>query len=393
MKTELRYLVHDPDEKGRDRFYVRLKIGGRFRKKRIRQPFKDAAGEITQAFMLAYFTALAELRGPVTSEEAAKPKSPVVREETFNWLFDQYYRSPEFIRLDKATQKDKRSVLSRFAEKAGDHPYKKYRREDMERSQLARKDTPGAADKLVKVLRAVFNWAMKRNPKLMSHNPAVGIASINNKKGGFYTWTPAEIDIYRAHWPIGTIPRLAMEVMITVGARRSDAASIGPRYEFVRDGQRWLRFTAYKGRNRFPVEIESRLTPELIEALERTPTGNSHYVLSARQAPFTIESFGNAFKRWCVEAGLEECSAHGLRKAAAVAYAESGATAPELCAVFGWSNLRTAQIYIEQAEKRKLRANAYDRRQAHEKLKSVSVFDRRHKAETIEGKRDEKSNP
>jgi integrase len=392
MKTELRYLVHDPDEKGRDRFYVRLKIGGRFRKKRIRQPFKDASGEITQDFMLAYFAALVELRGDATSEEAAKPQAPVIREETFNWLFDQYYRSPEFMRLDKATQKDKRSVLSRFAEKAGDHPYKKYRREDMERSQLARKDTPGAADKLVKVLRVVFNWAMKRNPKLMSHNPAIGIAPINRKKGGFHTWTPAEIDIYRAHWPIGTVPRLAMEVMITVGARRSDAASIGPRNEFVRDGQRWLRFTAYKGRNRFPVEIESRLTPELIEALQKTPTGSS-YIMNARNASFTIESFGNAFKRWCVEAGLLECSAHGLRKAAAVAYAESGASAPELCAVFGWSNLRTAQIYIDQAEKRKLRANAYDRRQAHEKRKSVSFSGGGLSSETIEEKRDEKSNP
>ncbi|WP_234905822.1 tyrosine-type recombinase/integrase [Affinirhizobium pseudoryzae] len=384
--------MHDPDEKGRDRFYVRLKIGGRFQKKRIRQPFKDAAGEITQDFMLAYFAAITELRGDAAGEEAAKPKAPVIREETFNWLFDQYYRSPEFMRLDKATQKDKRSVLSRFAEKAGDHPYKKYRREDMERSQLARKDTPGAADKLVKVLRAVFNWAMKRNPKLMSHNPAIGIAPINRKKGGFHTWTPAEIDIYRAHWPIGTVPRLAMEVMITVGARRSDAASIGPRNEFMRDGQRWLRFTAYKARNRFPVEIESRLTPELIEALQKTPTGSS-YIMNARNASFTIESFGNAFKRWCVEAGLLECSAHGLRKAAAVAYAESGASAPELCAVFGWSNLRTAQIYIDQAEKRKLRVNAYERRQAHEKLKSVSFSGGGKTSETNEGKRDEKSNP
>ena len=37
---------------------------------------------------------------------------------------------------------------------------------------------------------------------------------------------------------------------------------------------------------------------------------------------------------------------------AAVTLAESGATAPELCALFGWSKLETAEIYIREAQKR-----------------------------------------
>ncbi|MCJ9672920.1 MULTISPECIES: tyrosine-type recombinase/integrase [unclassified Neorhizobium] len=323
MKTEIQYLVHDPDRRGNDRYYARLKIGGRFVKKRIRQRFKDDAGNITEDFMVAYWAALAELRGG----EPARESKAVPREDTFDWLFAQYFRSATFLKLDKQTQKDKRSVLDRFAEAAGELPYKKYRREDMERSQQARRDTPGAADKLVKVLRALFNWAMAQKPALATFNPAVGVEPINKKKGGFHTWTPAEIDIFRAYWAVGTKPRLAMEVMITIGARRSDAAQIGPRNEFVKDGERWLRFTAHKGRNRFPVEIEGRLTPELIEALEKTESGQGAYVTSARGTPYTIESFGNSFSRWCGEADLPHCSSHGLRKAAAVAYAESGATA------------------------------------------------------------------
>jgi len=381
MKTELRYLVHDPDKRGNDRYYVRLR--GRA-KQRIKEQFKDADGNITQPFMVAYWAALARLRG-----EAPVEKKQVLREDTFDWLFDQYYRSTAFKRLDPATHKDKRSVLSRFAETAGELPYKKYRREDMEKSQQARAATPGAADKLVKVLRAVFNWAGKQKPPLMTTNPAVGVETINKKKGGFHTWAPAEIDKFRAHWPLGTVPRLALEVMITVGARRSDAATIGPSDEFEKDGQRWLRFTAYKGRNRHPVEIESRLTPELIAAIERTKIGNQTYVLSSRNTAYTIESFGNAFSRWCGEAGLPHCSAHGLRKAAAVAYAESGATGPELMAVFGWSNLRTAQIYIEKAEKRRMRANAFNRRAEYEKQRSVPLSEPQDPNETNEGKSDD----
>jgi len=386
MKTELRYLVHDPDPRGNDRFYVRLKVGGRMRKKRIRQPFKDAAGDITQDFMVAYWAALAELRGE--AEAAPATAVPVPRQDTFNWLFDQYFRSAAFQRFDAQTKKDKKSVLDRFAETAGELPYRKYRKEDMERSQQVRAATPGAADKLVKVLRAVFNWAMQQKPALASFNPAVGIQPINKKKGGFHTWTPAEIDLFRAYWPIGTVPRLAMEVMICIGARRSDAALIGPRNEFRKDGQRWVRFTAYKGRNRFPVEIEARLTNELVEALERDSVKASTYITNARGKAFTIESFGNAFSRWCGEAGLPHCSSHGLRKAAAVAYAESGATAPELCAVFGWSNLKTAQIYIEQAERRRMRANAFERREQYEKQKNASLSEPKATDETNEEKSD-----
>ncbi len=387
MKAQLRYLVYDPDKRGNDRYYVRLKIAGRFAKKRIRQRFKDDDGSITQEFMKAYWAALAELRG----EAAAPKKKDTPREDTFDWLFEQYYRSAAFKKLDPATQKDKKSVLGRFAETAGELPYKKYRHEDMERSQQARKETPGAADKLVKVLRAVFNWAMKQKPPLLAHNPAVGIETINKKKGGFHTWKPAEIDQFRAHWTVGTTPRLAMEVMITIGARRSDAAKIGPSDEFVKDGNRWVRFTAHKGRNRHPVEIEARLTNELIEALEKGQSGQGTYITKAGGGAYTIESFGNAFSRWCDDAGLPQCSSHGLRKAAAVAYAESGATAPELMAVFGWSNLRTAQIYIEQAEKRRMRTNAFERREEYEKRKNVPLSAPKSTDETNEVKNDEET--
>lgn len=384
MKTELRYLTPDPDPRGNMRYYVRLKVNGRHRKVRIRATFKDAGGNITQEFMAEYWAALAALRGTAAAE--VHPAPP--REETFAWFIDQYYRSAKFKGFDKATQKDKASVLDRFCEAAGALPYRKFRKEDMERSQLKRAETPGAADKLVKVMRALFNWGMTQKPALASFNPAVGIAPINRKKGGIHTWTPDEIDQFRGYWPIGSVPRLAMELMISIGARRSDASQLGPKNEFLRNGQRWVRFTVYKGRNRYPLEMECRLTSDFLDAVSKTAIGNHSYVISSRGTAYTIESFGNTFSRWCREAGLQKCSAHGLRKAASVAYAESGGTAPELCAVFGWTNLKTAQIYIEQAEKRKMRANAFERRAEYEKRQSVSDFEAKKPNETKSEKSD-----
>lgn len=362
MKTHLQYCVNDPDRKGRDRLYARLKG----RKIRIREPFLDERGGITKPFMAAYWAALDELRG-----KAAVKVPELPREDSWDWLCDQYFRSAKFKAYDPDTQRDKRSVLNRFCESAGKLPYKKYRAEDMEASQ--RKRTPGAGDKLVKVIRALFTWAMDQKPPLATANPAARVKNVNRSKEGFHTWTPEEIERFRAFWPLGSTPRLAMELMINIGARRSDAHRIGPREEYVgRDGKRWIRFTAFKGRKLYPTVIDVHLTDELIEALAKTPHGAETYILSALNKPFTKESFSNAFKRWCVEAHLFKCSAHGLRKAASVIYAENGATAPELMALFGWSNMKTAQGYIEQADKRRMTANAQGRLAESRKAQSVS---------------------
>jgi site-specific recombinase XerD len=88
---------------------------------------------------------------------------------------------------------------------------------------------------------------------------------------------------------------------------------------------------------------------------------------------FTINGLGNKMRDWCDAAVLPQCSAHGLRKAAAVILAENGATAPELCALFGWSKLETAEIYIREAQKRKMVGNAFARLDEYRNRETVSV--------------------
>lgn len=383
-----RFCTSDPDRNKNDRYYVRKKG---FRKIRIKAPLEDVpgSGELGKAFMEEYRAALAVIAG----EAAAAPKKQTPREETFEWLCDQYFRSQKFQRFDKDTQRDKRSVLTRFCEAAGDLPYRKYYKDDMEASQLKRRATPGAADKLVKVIKALFNWAMQEKPPLATHNPAVGVTPINTGSDGFHTWTSGELDQFRAFYPLGTKPRLAMEIMINIGARLSDAAGIGPRNETTIKGERWLRFTVKKNRKRFgPVTIEAPMTAELIAAIEATETGVDAYLVTSFGKPFVTAGLGNKMRDWCNEAKLPECSSHGLRKAAAVDLAEKGTTAPELCAVFGWTNLRTAQIYIDKANKRTMTANAFKRRQRAEDEENVSLLRGKKANETKDGKNDGKSN-
>ena len=374
IKATLKYLVSDPDERGNERYYVRRP--GR-KKIRIREPYRGSDGNLTPEFLKAYFVALEILERP------SVPRTP--RKETFYWLVDQYYRSSEFRAFDPLTQGDKRSVLDRFCKTAGNLPYAACRKEDVEASRDKRRETPGAADKLVKYLRSLFVWAIEK--KLATFNPAIGVKKINTTQG-WHTWTKAEVAVYRAHHPIGTKARMALELMITVGARISDAARIGRQHEV----EGWLKFVAWKNRNRKSRKIiECLIRPELAEALAATPTGDLTYLVNDLGRPFTINGLGNKMRDWCDAAGLPQCSAHGLRKAAAVILAESGASASELCALFGWSKLETAEVYIREANKRTMVENTFTRLDEYRNRKSVSVSGPNSKTETKTGNNDGKS--
>ena len=97
------------------------------------------------------------------------------------------------------------------------------------------------------------------------------------------------------------------------------------------------------------------------------------YLINDQGRPFPINGLGNKMRDWCDAAGLPQCSSHGLRKAAAVILAENGATAAELCALFGWSKLETAEIYIREAQKRKMVGNAFARLDQYRERETVSV--------------------
>jgi integrase len=330
------------------------------RKIRIWETFEDAEGRITPEFMNAYFAALKRVEAPVA------PKAP--REKTFYWLVDQYYRSAKFKSFDETTQAHKRSVLNRFCETAGNLPYAAFRRKDVEASQEKRRETPAAADCLVKYLRSLFVWAIKN--ELATFNPAVAVEKIDNSEG-FHTWTPDEISTYRAHYPVGTKARLALEIFLNVGARISDACRIGRQHQA--EGR--LNFVAWKGRNKSKTRrtIDVPISPELAQALSCTPTGDLTYLVTDPGQPFTVKGLGNKMRDWCNAAGLPQCSAHGLRKASAVMFAENRATAPELCAIFGWTKLETAEIYIREVNKRRMTTNAFARLEEYRNRKSVSL--------------------
>jgi hypothetical protein len=102
------------------------------------------------------------------------------------------------------------------------------------------------------------------------------------------------------------------------------------------------------------VPFDIPLLPSLVTELELHPKDQLTFLMTEYGKPFTAAGFGNWFRDRCNEAGLPQCAAHGLRKAAAVRHALNGATAPELMAWFGWKTLAEAQRYCEMANRIKL---------------------------------------
>lgn len=254
MMESLDYVVFDPDHRGNPRYYLRLP--GR-KKVRIREQYRDENGKITKAFRKAYEAALKADQYEI---------APTPRKKSFRWLIDQYLRSSMFRALDDSTQRMRRNILIRFSETAGDLPYKKFRRSDAKASHEKRKNTPAAADNLLKSLRQVFNYALDED--LVSENPCAEIR-YRWRSTGHPTWPAEDIDKYRAFWPLGTRQRLALEILIGVGVRRSDCTLLGRQHE--KNG--WLKFISYKGRKRDPKVIEVPIRKHLREALDAGPTG------------------------------------------------------------------------------------------------------------------------
>jgi integrase len=157
---------------------------------------------------------------------------------------------------------------------------------------------------------------------------------------------------YEQHWPIGTRQRVMLDVYCYTGLRRGDAARVGKQH--VANGV--ISLATEKSQGQTVVHLP------MLDVLKRTldagPTGDLEFIVTEKGKPYTKESLGNAFKDACVTAGIMNKSAHGPRKAAATRAAENGATAHELMAIFGWVDIKEAEIYTRAADRKRLAAQA-----------------------------------
>ena len=103
---------------------------------------------------------------------------------------------------------------------------------------------------------------------LYQKNPAREVAYLkSNNPEGFRAWSEADVAKYEARHPVGAKARLALDLLLYTGVRRSDVVKLGPQME--RDGK--LIFTETKGRGRIIKTHELPILPALRASIDATP--------------------------------------------------------------------------------------------------------------------------
>ena len=359
--TELKYLYRDRTRHGQPRVYVRLNG----------QKTRLTAPEGTAEFLKQYLAARENLEKPKAPKAASQAR---MTPQTLEWLGEQYMRSAAFRRLDAVSQRTRRAILEGcFAEpprpgatsRLGQCPLDKLEAKHLrimrERKAVA---TPGAANNRLKYMSAMLSWAVEENHVVA--NVARDVKSVDYQSDGFHTWEPEEVAKFEQFWPVGSKPRLALALMLFLGVRRGDAVHLGrqhirPTEIATEDGtatEDWLKFTPSKTRNSTGAALELPILDELASIIAATTCDHLTFLTTKWGKPFTAAGFGNWFRERCDEAGLPQCSAHGLRKAGATVAANRGATTKQLMALYGWADPKMAETYIKKADQKILAQHA-----------------------------------
>jgi len=319
------------DRHGKPRFYLR-----RAGFKKVPLPGLPWSPE----FMASYEQALAVQPVQVGSSR--------VKPGTLRALAVSYFASPAFRTKKAGTQHAYRYIIDRLCVEHGDKRPALLRREHVVKLIAAHAEKPGMAYAVRRSLRALMQHAVEIG--MRADDPTLGVRAIPIKTDGYHSWTEAEIAQFEARHAIGSRARLAFALLLYTGQRRSDVVPMGRQH--VTDGQIVVR-QQKTGRTVW-IPIHETLASIIAE----TPTSNLTFVVTEHGKPYTTGSFGGWFRDQCRMAGLDGCSAHGLRKAAARRLAEAGCSAHEIASITGHASLREIARYTEAADRRKLAVSA-----------------------------------
>lgn len=327
-------LHKETNRHGNDVWYVRFGQGRRIRIKGVYD---------TPEFKAAYEEAMAG-RKPTAAGKAARG--------TLEWLWNLYRQAGAWTGLSLATRKQRENIMVRVLKNGGSDPLSKLTKRRIENGVEARKGTPTQAKHFVTTLRGMFEWAVASD--LTKIDPTHGIsfkkkANAKSKSEGFPVWNDAEMAAYELRWPRGTRERVAFDVYQYTGLRRGDAAAVGKQH--VKNGIIGIQ-TEKTG-----MWVYIPIHPELKKTLDAGPLGDLAFIARLDGHPFVKESLGNFFREACDAASVKK-SAHGIRKAAATAAADNGATEAELEALFAWTGGQMASLYTRSANRKRLAAGA-----------------------------------
>jgi integrase len=314
----------------------------RFRRKGFAQYlFKHAPG--TEGFRQEY-----EACKQGIAAEPIMPGADRVKPGSFHDLINRYYRSPDFLDPGDRTREVYKGVIERWRVKYGNGMVRDLQARHVESMMAEMLPHRTAANMLRKRLRALMDFAIRQG--MATTNPVTATKPYKVETEGFHTWSEDEIAQFEARHPIGTKARLALDLMLWTGQRGGDARVMGP------PNVRTKRLVVTQEKTGATVSLP--ILAPLASSIMATRSGAMVFLLSEHGKLFSRKGFGNKFRQWCDEAGLPQCSAHGLRKAAARRFAEAGCSNQQIKAWTGHTTDSEVSRYTAAADQQALSDDA-----------------------------------
>jgi len=226
-------------------------------------------------FMAAYQTALAGASLASSDIGANRTKAG-----TINAAIVGYYESKSFTDgLAPETQRMRRNILERFrvTRAPSGQPYGDKWIATIERQhiiKLLETMKPHAQKNRLKTIRGLMAFAVANN--MRKDNPSEGVKAIKLTRSlGHMTWLEPQIAMYRERHKLGTVARLALELLLNIAARRHDAHVIGRQH--IRDGKLcWRPHKTLRTTNKM---LKVPILPEFQAALDAMSPCQEPHVL------------------------------------------------------------------------------------------------------------------
>ncbi|MEO1731839.1 MAG: tyrosine-type recombinase/integrase [Pseudomonadota bacterium] len=301
------------------------------------------AGPDDPLFRQQYFDA----RAGVATKQPDEPTEAPTR--TFAWLVRQYQlylkKQHELGKMAPATFKKANLYLNRMSNALGTRPVV-LKEATLVQVMDTLADRPNAANRTMVRVAQMYDWAIKRGKVPEGTvNPAASIEKIEEDGTGAIPWSLEDIETYCKKHKAGSTARLMLSLHVGTGCRISDSVWLG------HDQERWIQVP----QEGWALQWETRKTGTpcsvpmselLYEATRPFSRPGLPYITRSNGQPYaSADALGQAFRKWCREAGLENRSSHGLRKMVAANAASNGADAFGIAALLGQTSLQTTEIY------------------------------------------------
>ena len=319
-------------------------------RRRFRYRAKNFSAELGSEWASPEFVRRYELALKGQKDTAPQHAAP----GTMAAVVASYLGSVAYRDLADLTQRAYRGALDKLRNDHGDKRVAKLEPRHV-RQLMAKASTANASNFTLKVLRALMRHAVDTG--VIDRDPTREVRKYRVATEGFHVWDEGEVSRFYETHPPGTSAHLAMTLMLYSGAARVDAVKLG--WSNVSNGR--LRYRRQKTKRSGGVLIDIPIHAELQAALDRVPRDRFTFLETHQGRARSAAGLGNSMRRWCDQAGLSECTAHGLRKLCATRLANAGCTDAEIMAVTGHQSRAEVTRYTKAAERSALANEAMDR--------------------------------